>query len=110
RWRLDPALVKPCFHSYMAYDREGAWTRAAVRAATRSLQVRTYQAVVTSGPPHMVHRGGELLARRYGVPFVMDMRDPWSLVERLPAGVASPLWLQLARHHEGRCVEAAALI
>jgi glycosyltransferase involved in cell wall biosynthesis len=35
--------------------------------------------VVTSGPPHSAHIAGAVLARRLRVPFVMDMRDEWSL-------------------------------
>jgi glycosyltransferase involved in cell wall biosynthesis len=36
-------------------------------------------AIVTSGPPHSVHLAGAILDRRFGVPFVMDLRDEWSL-------------------------------
>jgi hypothetical protein len=49
------------------------------------------------------------VARARGVPFVMDMRDPWGLLQRLPEAIASPLWLALARRDERRCVTGAAL-
>jgi hypothetical protein len=40
----------------------------------------------------------------------MDMRDPWSLVQRLPEHISSPFWYRLAERHERRCVRAASLI
>jgi hypothetical protein len=40
----------------------------------------------------------------------MDFRDPWSLCERLPEALASPVWWRLAAHHEARAVARASLI
>jgi glycosyltransferase involved in cell wall biosynthesis len=40
----------------------------------------------------------------------MDLRDPWSLVQRLPEAIASPLSLALAARHERRAVGCAALV
>ncbi len=59
----------------------------------------------------MVHEAGRLVATRTGRPWVMDLRDPWSLVERFPSDdIASPLWYRLARRYERPAVERAALI
>jgi glycosyltransferase involved in cell wall biosynthesis len=35
--------------------------------------------IVSSGPPHSVHVAGVMLARRWGVPYVADLRDEWTL-------------------------------
>jgi hypothetical protein len=40
----------------------------------------------------------------------MDMRDPWSLGERVHESVASPLWFRLARRYERAAVAKASLI
>jgi glycosyltransferase involved in cell wall biosynthesis len=40
----------------------------------------------------------------------MDMRDPWSLAERLLEHAATPLWLLLAARRERRAVAQAALV
>jgi glycosyltransferase involved in cell wall biosynthesis len=40
----------------------------------------------------------------------MDMRDPWSLSERLHESVASPLWFRLARRYEDAAMRQAALV
>jgi len=58
----------------------------------------------------MVHEAGRLVAERTGRPFVMDLRDPWSLVERLAGDIASPVWYRLARRYERLAVARAGLI
>ena len=35
--------------------------------------------IVGSGPPHSVHVAGAMLARRWRVPYVADLRDEWTL-------------------------------
>ena len=58
----------------------------------------------------MAHEAARLVARRAGLPFVMDLRDPWTLVQRLPEGIASPVWFAFARHYERRAIAEASLI
>jgi glycosyltransferase involved in cell wall biosynthesis len=36
-------------------------------------------AIISTGPPHSVHVGGTILARRLRVPHVIDLRDEWTL-------------------------------
>jgi hypothetical protein len=69
-----------------------------------------YTVVLSSGPPEMAHVGASRLARRAGLPHVLDFRDPWSLRERLPEHLASPLWYRSARRHEERIGARAARI
>lgn len=49
------------------------WASRAARAAAGS----SFDAVLTSGPPHEVHLAGLRLKRQHGVPWVADFRDPW---------------------------------
>ena len=58
----------------------------------------------------MVHWAGQRVAADAGIPFVMDLRDPWSLVERLADSFASPVWFHLARRFEREAVAGASLI
>jgi glycosyltransferase involved in cell wall biosynthesis len=76
----------------------------------RLIEPGIHEAVITSGPPHMAHEAGRLAARETGLPFVMDMRDPWTLVERLIEDVASPVWLRFASRYERRAVGQASLV
>ena len=94
----------------MEYTRYGQWARRAASLGMTLLERGVHRAVVTSGPPHMTHHAGRAIAERTGLPFVMDMRDPWSLSERVHESIASPVWFWLARRHERAAVEQAALI
>lgn len=58
----------------------------------------------------MVHEAGRLVALATGLPLVMDLRDPWSLVQRLSEAAASPIGLALAERHERRAIARASLI
>jgi len=98
------------FHVWRDYVQGMRWSRQAGRIAGQLLHDGGYGGVVTCGPPHWVHDTGRTLGRSTGLPFVIDMRDPWTLTPLLQEGVASPLWLHLARRHERRVVATAALI
>ncbi len=78
--------------------------------ARRLVDPSVHEVVITSGPPHMAHVAGERVARATGLPFVMDMRDPWVLVQRLPESIASALWFWIAERYERRAVERTALV
>ena len=69
-----------------------------------------YDAVVSSGPPHAAHVAARSIAAETGVPFVMDMRDPWSDEIAMPEELRSNAWRRSARAQETRCVSAAELV
>ena len=55
------------------------WVRPTSRALITRLRERPVDAIVTTGPPHSVHLIGRHLKRAFpDVPWVMDVRDPWS--------------------------------
>ena len=58
----------------------------------------------------MAHEGGRLTSKKAGLPHVVDMRDPWSLVQRVQEALASPMWLRLATHYEKRVIANATLV
>jgi glycosyltransferase involved in cell wall biosynthesis len=95
---------------WLDFVRHERWARDAVRLAEQILEPGVHFAVVTSGPPHMTHETGRILSERHGLPFVMDMRDPWSLNERVTERWASPLWLRGTARHEREMVRQAALV
>lgn len=110
-WRpLTPRKLLRSYWVWLDFSRHGKWAAHAVRLAERILEPGVHFAVVTSGPPHMTHEGGRILSIRHGLPFVMDMRDPWSLNERIPDRWASPLWLRGTARHERAMVRQAALV
>lgn len=98
------------YHAWVVYRDERRWASDAARAADVLMSKNRYRAVISCGPPHFLHPAICRAAARRGVPFIVDMRDPWRLMERLPAAMASPLWLWLAARQERRVVRRARLI
>ncbi len=89
---------------------EAAWADAAARTARDLFDPREHRAILSCGPPHMIHRSARSLSRRTGIPLVLDLRDPWSRSERLLFSLATPLWYDLARRIERRAFEHASLV
>jgi hypothetical protein len=86
------------------------WARRAAALAKRIVVRGVHDAVITSAPPHMSHEAGRLVSVETGLPFVMDMRDPWSLQPWLRESVASPLWYRHAERFERASIERASLV
>ena len=89
-------------------DRQGA-AMAFVRQA-RKLVLPRAESVVSSGPPHSIHLAGTVLAKGWGVPHVMEYRDPWSDNTFKPAFVRSAVSDWLDSRLEAMCLRRAALV
>lgn len=109
-WPLTPRKLLRSYWVWLDFARHERWAKDAVDLAEQILEPGVHFAVVTSGPPHMTHETGRTLSERRGLPFVMDMRDPWSLNERIPDRWASPLWLRGTARREREMVRQAALV
>ena len=59
-------------------DARVGWVPFAVRAARLLHREAPVDAVLTTGPPHSAHLVGRALARRLGLPWTADLRDPWT--------------------------------
>ncbi len=91
KWRLTSAADwKRAYYARLENARDRRWASAAAGLARRLVTRNRYAILVTCGPPHMVHWAGQRVAADAGIPFVMDLRDPWSLVERLADVVRKP--------------------
>ncbi len=115
RW-FPPTLtrLRRLYNSWAAYAGDREWARRALKLAmdlvSPAAGEQPYAAIITCGPPHMVHLAGAEIAQRTGLPHVVDLRDPWSLVERLPASALSPLSFLLAERDERRVLDRAAIV
>ncbi len=98
------------WHARQDLARIEAWARAAADIGAQILEPGVHRAIISCGPPHPVHEGARRLARGSGLPFIVDLRDPWALVERLPAHIASPYWYRRSARDERRVVADASLI
>ena len=99
--------VARAYFAWLDYAVTGLWARHAARCAIKLFDPDVHRAVISCGPPHMAHDAGRIVSRATRLPFVMDLRDPWSLMQRLPEAMASPVWFRLAARHERRDLEDA---
>jgi hypothetical protein len=111
RWALDtPRGWMRVYWAALDFARIRRWGDSVIETVSSVFDPGVHQAVVTSGPPFMSHDVGRRLSERYRIPFIMDMRDPWSHVERLPEGLATPMWTRRAARYEAMAVKRATLI
>ncbi|HXJ32255.1 MAG TPA: glycosyltransferase [Gemmatimonadales bacterium] len=110
RGALELRALARAWFAWLDYARGLQWANAAALRALEVFEPGRHQAVVTCGPPHMVHEAGCRIARATGLPLIVDLRDPWRLVQRLPESIASPLWYLLAAYYERRAIARAALV
>lgn len=95
------------------YAQMARWANEAARRGIQIVEPGVHCAVITTGPPHLAHEAGRIIATRTGLPLVVDLRDAWSLqtVERgLPEYLASPTWIELAQRYEKPIIESAAVV
>ncbi len=107
--------VTRAYFSVVDYLQKRRWARDAARAAltvTRSDASVTHRVVIGCGPPYSTYMAAQLVMRatRGRIPMVIDMRDPWSLSQRFPEHIASPVTVRLARRTERSLVQDAALV
>jgi glycosyltransferase involved in cell wall biosynthesis len=111
RWALHtPRGWMRAYWAALDFARIRAWGDEVVSEVASVFNPAVHSAVITSGPPFMSHDAGRRISERHRIPFVMDMRDPWSHVERLPEGIATPAWTRLAARYEAMAVKRADLI
>lgn len=85
RLNLLAALFKP-FRPAAKYfwdliyfpDPQIGWYPYAVPAGRRIIESKKIDVVFSSSPPHTDHLIGAALAREFHLPWVADLRDPWS--------------------------------
>lgn len=111
RWNLhSPRGWMRAYWAALDFARIAAWGSAVVDAAAQVVDPCAHRAVIASGPPFMSHDVGRRMGQRFRLPFIMDMRDPWSHVERLTESIATPMWTRMASRYEAKAVQQAALV
>jgi hypothetical protein len=91
-------------------DVHKGWRRPALRAGRELFRWTRYDVVIASGPPWTGLRVGAALARRHGVPFVADFRDPWTLRSGRTWPGGGAVLDRIAEAMEARVVASSALV
>jgi len=62
-------------------DPRVCWVRPSVRFLKNYLKTHTFDAIITTGPPHSVHLIGRGLKKAFpALPWIADFRDPWTSI------------------------------
>jgi glycosyltransferase involved in cell wall biosynthesis len=105
-----PRSLVRAYHVSVEFARDELWASMAADLGAKLAAERPFDVIVSSGPPHMTHDAGRIISERTGIPHVVDMRDPWSFVQRLQEVIASPRWIHRARAHEMAAIQNASLV
>ena len=54
------------------------WAKAACKRLTNQHGLTPFDVVITSGPPHSIHKVGLETKNKLGVSWIADFRDPWT--------------------------------
>ena len=107
--RLEPAMEQgksrgPRFLNHLLFpDAKAGWRPFALKAGRAIIASEKPEVVFATSPPFTCLDIGLRLARRFGLPFVADFRDPW------PTGFGTPPAISKARlgRFRDRVVESA---
>ncbi len=58
-------------------DNEQLWAWRAFRKMSQLIKAEGVEILFSSGPPHSAHIAAYLCKKRFGLPWVADLRDPW---------------------------------
>ena len=66
--------------NYFIPDARKGWKNYALKKAKAIIQEEGIEAIITTGPPHSAHMIGLDLKQQTSLPWIADMRDPWTTV------------------------------
>jgi len=66
--------------NYFIPDARKGWNSFAYKKAVEIIDSDKPDCIITTGPPHSTHLVGEQLSREKGIPWIADMRDPWTSI------------------------------
>jgi glycosyltransferase involved in cell wall biosynthesis len=67
------------YNNVLIPDQHVLWYPRAVRAGLDAHRRHTFDLIYATGEPYSAYIAASRIARRTGVPYVIDMRDPWTL-------------------------------
>ena len=59
-------------------DPKIGWIPFAVKKGKEIIKTYPIKAVITTGPPNSTHLIGQKIRKKFNIPWIMDLRDPWT--------------------------------
>lgn len=63
--------------NYFIPDMRKGWNKYALKAAEEIIEREKIDAIYSTGPPHSSHLIALALKKKYSLPWITDLRDPW---------------------------------
>lgn len=89
---------------------EVLWAKKAARKGRQLARQKHYDVVVVSTPPHWTQLAGVRIARKAGLPLVIDLRDPWAVGMSEMEGFEPAVIPALERPVETRFQRSASVV
>ena len=89
-------------------DQDWGWYWPALKRASEILRKEKIDAILSTSPPAIDHVIGLKLKERFGLPWILDFRDPWT--ENLLAGDRPEWYTRFSLRLERQCVLASNLV
>jgi glycosyltransferase involved in cell wall biosynthesis len=83
------------------------WVVPSVMRLKKIIQAGNFEAIVTTGPPQSIHLIGFRLKKIYNIPWIADLRDPWSTFEQLEQFYPSELAIKRQKRLERKTLSYA---
>lgn len=97
--------------NFFVPDPRVGWVRPSVRFLSDYLKDHPVDVIVTTGPPQSVHLIGQRLARKTGLPWIPDFRDPWTKMYYLKhLGMTRCTWKRLYRMEQSVLDDATKVL
>lgn len=65
--------------AYSLMDAQFDWVPSAIRAGSKLLKEKPFDAILATAPPYSTIRVARALKKRFGIPAVADLRDPFTI-------------------------------
>ena len=88
-------------------DARVGWNKHALKKAAELLQNGAYKAIITTSPPHSTQLIGLKLKKKYNLPWIADLRDPWTNIHYYDQLHHTPLARRLDEKYERQVLEQA---
>ena len=75
---LKDAVMRFTRGNFFIPDARIGWNNFAVDAACEIIEKENPIAIITSSPPHSTQLIGLILKKKFSLPWIADMRDPWT--------------------------------
>jgi hypothetical protein len=91
-------------------DARRGWNKYAIQEASRLIKEEGIQTILTSSPPHSTQLIGLHLKELFGIPWIADLRDPWTDIYYYSLMLHTPFAKYLDKRYERKVLEKADAI